>query len=129
MQTNEGVEIPSWTGLGVDPAVQPLKGQFPRGTGRSQVPRRQQVVSELWLGSVNTSLCLNCTHVPEGGHTLAATRARTSRKGLRASASHSVRAGRTVDSPPCAHVAHGDSHSVQQACDTRAAMPGRQCGG
>ncbi|KZV50600.1 hypothetical protein F511_17187 [Dorcoceras hygrometricum] len=34
-----------WTGLGVDPAVQPLKGQFPRGTGRSQAPSRQQAGS------------------------------------------------------------------------------------
>ncbi|KZV26962.1 hypothetical protein F511_35858 [Dorcoceras hygrometricum] len=32
----------SWTGLGVDPAIQPLKCQFPRGIGRSQVPRRHQ---------------------------------------------------------------------------------------
>ncbi|KZV39211.1 putative inactive tRNA-specific adenosine deaminase-like protein 3 [Dorcoceras hygrometricum] len=32
----------SWTGLGVYPAVQPLKGQFPRGSGRSQAPSRQQ---------------------------------------------------------------------------------------
>ncbi|KZV16186.1 hypothetical protein F511_11862 [Dorcoceras hygrometricum] len=30
----------SWTGLGVDPAVQPLKGQFPRGTTRRQTPSK-----------------------------------------------------------------------------------------
>ncbi|KZV32282.1 hypothetical protein F511_18461 [Dorcoceras hygrometricum] len=35
----------SWTGLGVAPAVQPLKGQFSRGTGRSQAPSRQQAGS------------------------------------------------------------------------------------
>ncbi|KZV20955.1 hypothetical protein F511_39855 [Dorcoceras hygrometricum] len=34
----------SWTGLGIDPAVQQLKCQFLRGTGRSQAPKRQQVV-------------------------------------------------------------------------------------
>ncbi|KZV52511.1 O-glucosyltransferase rumi-like [Dorcoceras hygrometricum] len=32
----------SWTGLGVDPAVQSLKCQFPRGIGRSQASRRHQ---------------------------------------------------------------------------------------
>ncbi|KZV16844.1 hypothetical protein F511_38098 [Dorcoceras hygrometricum] len=32
----------SWTGLDADPAVQPLKCQFPRGIGRSQAPRRHQ---------------------------------------------------------------------------------------
>ncbi|KZV21935.1 hypothetical protein F511_43202 [Dorcoceras hygrometricum] len=32
----------SWIGLGVDPAVQPLKWQFPRGIVQSQAPRRHQ---------------------------------------------------------------------------------------
>ncbi|KZV56813.1 hypothetical protein F511_37169 [Dorcoceras hygrometricum] len=32
----------SWSELGVDPTVHPLKGQFPHGTGRSQAPRHQQ---------------------------------------------------------------------------------------
>ncbi|KZV44751.1 hypothetical protein F511_33047 [Dorcoceras hygrometricum] len=51
----------SWTVLGVVPTVQPFKGQFPRGTGRSQTPKLQQVgsgsttaptvASELGLGS------------------------------------------------------------------------------
>ncbi|KZV51313.1 hypothetical protein F511_07504 [Dorcoceras hygrometricum] len=35
----------SWTGLAVDPAVQPLKCQFPHGIGRSQAPRRHQDIS------------------------------------------------------------------------------------
>ncbi|KZV21235.1 hypothetical protein F511_26817 [Dorcoceras hygrometricum] len=33
----------TWTELGVDPAVQPLKGQFPPGTGRSQASRCRKV--------------------------------------------------------------------------------------
>ncbi|KZV45805.1 hypothetical protein F511_36364 [Dorcoceras hygrometricum] len=37
----------SWTGLGVDPVVQPLKCQFPRGIGRSQVPGRHQGLTNL----------------------------------------------------------------------------------
>ncbi|KZV54266.1 hypothetical protein F511_27018 [Dorcoceras hygrometricum] len=127
-----------WIGLGVDPVVQTLKCQFPRGIGRSQTPRCHQGGRAL------------CSHVSAGVARLSRTPRRVLREPVdtRACTSCSRRArlvgccsrlcahplvppalaGRAGGRTPCAHVAH----FVQHGCYTFAgggAPPVRRCRG
>ncbi|KZV22967.1 phospholipase A I [Dorcoceras hygrometricum] len=45
LRVTQELRFLSWTGIGVDPAIQPLKCQFPRGISRSYAPRCHQVPS------------------------------------------------------------------------------------
>ncbi|KZV28750.1 receptor-like protein 12 [Dorcoceras hygrometricum] len=53
----------SWTKLGVDPSVQPLKCQFPRGIGRSQRLDAIKVPSEHFMNVFN--YCIGVFTIPE----------------------------------------------------------------